>query len=126
MADIVIIDDEPMVRLTLRGMLEYAGHEVREAGDGREGLALCDEQCPDIVITDIIMPEQEGIETIRALRRDLPHVRVIAISGGGRFDNAELLRIALRLGAARVLAKPFRRAELVKAVDEVLRKAWPA
>ena len=82
MPRLLIIDDERLARLTLRKILERAGHEVMEASTGNEGLAMFRAKPCDLVITDIIMPDKEGIETIIELKRDFPGVRVIAISHG--------------------------------------------
>ncbi|MBT4769481.1 MAG: response regulator [Rhodospirillaceae bacterium] len=120
MVSIVVIDDEPVVCDTITEMLQKAGHDVRSASDGNVGIKLCQEQPPHIVITDIIMPEKEGIETIRELTKDYPDIRIIAISGGGRIDNTDLLRIAGHFGAHKILEKPFSRADLLEAVDDLL------
>jgi len=117
MARILIIDDEELVRFTLRQMLERAGHEVHEARDGEEGLAQYREQRPDLVITDIIMPEKEGIETILELRRDGQDVKLIAISGGGRIGNLGVLETAKKLGADEAMAKPIERNQLLAMVQ---------
>ena len=89
MARILIIDDEPNMRSMLRRMLHKAGHQVSEAGDGAEGIDSYERDPPDLVITDILMPKKEGIETIIALHRADPDLPVIAISGGGRFHQRE-------------------------------------
>jgi YesN/AraC family two-component response regulator len=120
MANILIIDDEELVRLTLQQILEEAGHVVREAADGAEGIRLYQESPADLVVTDIIMPDTEGIETIIQLRKHDPAVNIIAISGGGRVRNLDFLDVAEKFGAARVLAKPFEEEELLEAVDECL------
>jgi len=120
MPRLLIIDDERLARLTLRKILERAGHEVMEASTGNEGLAMFRAKPCDLVITDIIMPDKEGIETIIELKRDFPGVRVIAISGGGRTRNLDFLKLASRYGAEQVLAKPFSQEDLVGAVNEVL------
>ncbi|MFQ5972487.1 MAG: response regulator [Alphaproteobacteria bacterium] len=120
MASILIIDDEELVRTTLRIILERAGHDVLEASDGLEGLGVLS-QCPaDVVFTDIIMPNMEGIETIRVLRTSHPAVKIIAISGGGRRNTVDYLDIAGRLGAHRALPKPFHQSEVLEAVHNVL------
>ena len=120
MARILVIDDEEPVRNVLRQMLERAGHEVAEASDGRVGLRHVREQQIELVITDILMPEQEGIETIRALHKEFPRIKVLAISGGGRRKNLGVLSEAEFFGAHSVLPKPFERAELLKAVSTLL------
>lgn len=121
MARILIVDDEDLVRLTLRQFLERAGHEVFEAGDGNEGLRQIEVCRPELVISDIIMPDREGIETIHKIRQDYPAVKIIAISGGGRIGATDFLEIAARVGADRTLAKPFTRDILIDAVNQCLR-----
>jgi CheY-like chemotaxis protein len=120
MAHILVIDDEAPVRTTLRKMLEIGGHRVSEAADGNEGLEMFAAAGADLVISDIIMPEKEGVETIIALRRQYPEVRIIAISGGGRKANFDFLDFAKRLGADQVLRKPFRKEQLLEAVRACL------
>ena len=107
MATILVIDDEEEIRNILQTILEEAGHEVSLAENGAEGLSLFREEPTDIVITDLIMPGKEGIETIRDLRAQFPKVKIIAISGrGGSYTNANLDR-AVMIGADRSVAKPF-------------------
>lgn len=119
-ATILVIDDEPQLRGMVKQMLEQEGYAVVEAHNGDEGLRVFRQSPADVVITDIVMPEKEGIETIRELRRDFPGVKIIAMSGGGRLDSGEYLHFALKLGAARILRKPFRRQELLETVRAVL------
>ena len=111
---ILVIDDEQLIRLQIRSALELEGYVVHEAANGNEGLARIAEAAPDVVITDILMPDKEGIETILELRRSHPKIRIIAISGGGRTGNKDFLRTAKHLGADRTLAKPFGLAELLR------------
>lgn len=120
---ILVIDDEQLIRLQIRSALELEGFTVQEAANGIEGLARIAEATPDVVITDILMPDKEGIETILELRRTYPKIRIIAISGGGRTGNKDFLRTAKHLGADRTLAKPFGLAELLRLVREVLAEA---
>ena len=120
MARILIIDDEELVRFTIRQILEAAGHDVGEAKNGAEGLTRFKTNPYELVITDIIMPEKEGIETIIELHRDFPATRIIAISGGGRTRNLDFLKLAGQFGAAVSLAKPFSDDELIAAVDSCL------
>ena len=120
MARILIIDDEDELRSMLRRMLEQAGHQVTEAVDGAEGIKLYEQDRPDLIITDIIMPEKEGVETIIALRRADPDLPIIAISGGGRLEATDFLTMAKKLGARRTLSKPFRRDQLLEAVGDCL------
>jgi DNA-binding NtrC family response regulator len=123
MARILIIDDDEQMRLMLEQMLARAGHQVEPASNGQEGLALYRNSPTDLIITDLIMPEKEGIETIIEIRREFPLAKIIAISGGGRVGAMDFLPLARRLGAARTLAKPFEREQLVEAVTEVLAQA---
>ncbi len=122
MARILIIDDEDELRSMLRQMLEQAGYEVTEAVNGAEGIQLYEQGRPDLIITDIIMPEKEGVETIIALRRADPDLPIIAISGGGRLDATDFLTMTKKLGARRTLSKPFRRDQFLEAVGECLAK----
>ena len=120
MARVLVIDDETQVRNMLRQMLERAGYEVEEAANGAVGVGLYRQTPADLIITDILMPEKDGIETILALRKTHPEVKIIAISGGGRTEKLEILLAAESFGALRTLAKPFERQELLEAVRTVL------
>ena len=104
---ILVIDDDHMVRYALSRILQRSGYDVVTASDGKRGMMLVREELPDIVITDIIMPEQEGIETIGLLRHQYPQMKIIAISGGGRIRNIDFLEMARSLGADDVISKPF-------------------
>jgi DNA-binding NtrC family response regulator len=118
---ILVIDDELQVRKALRRMLEKDGYEVNEAPDGAVGLQLLQAQPFDVLITDIFMPEKEGIETIIEVKKRYPSVRTIAISGGGRGGHLDMLPNALFLGAHYTLEKPFTREELRTAIQTVLK-----
>lgn len=120
MAKILVIDDDNGVREVIVMTLEAAGHTVDEARDGREGVARFKANPPDLVITDIIMPDKEGIEVIRDLKALVPDVRIIAMSGGGRTGNMDFLDIAKEFGATHILHKPFRPQEMLKIVAQVL------
>jgi len=113
---ILIVDDDAMVRDALTAVLDRAGHEIKVAANGREGLDLHERQPFHVVITDIVMPEMEGIEMIRQLKRRSPEVAVIAISGGARLEPSYHLKVALALGADETLAKPVKPKDLVAAV----------
>lgn len=126
MARILLIDDDADMRGMLRETLAHFGHTVIEACDGKEGLDLFPRAAADLVITDIVMPEKEGIAVMLELRKKRPPVKIIAISGGGRGSAAHYLHIAKQLGAARILAKPFPNETLMAAVDEVLAGAGRA
>ena len=115
---ILVIEDDNEVRLMVRQMLERAGHEVAEAINGDEGVESYRQRPVDLVITDILMPGKDGVETIRELRRDFPEVRIIAMTGfRGTFSR---LPAAEYLGAKRTLVKPFSSKQLLDAVDETL------
>lgn len=121
MATILLIDDDDLLRPMLRAALELSGHTVTEARNGREGVALYQANPPGLVITDLIMPDQEGIETIRLLTKEYPAVKIIAMSGGGRLAPTGYLTMARRLGAKATLAKPFSVEELSLTVADVLK-----
>lgn len=120
MARILVIDDDGQVRSMLRMTLEREGYEVEEAPDGRVGMRLFYEKPTDLVITDIVMPEKEGIETIRELSQDSPRTKIIAISGGGSLNSMTYLLMAGKLGASRAFSKPVDQVELLKAVREFI------
>jgi DNA-binding NtrC family response regulator len=120
MAHILIIDDDASMRGSLAQTLERLGHQVSSAADGKAGVARAVESPPDLVITDLIMPEKEGLETIMELREHHPKVKIIAMSGGGRLSNEDYLHLAKRFGATVTLAKPFTREELKAVLAQVL------
>ena len=121
MARILIIDDDDQVRKMLRLSLNAAGFDVVEAQDGKAAMKLFHQDpLVDLVITDLIMPEKEGIETIIELRRDFPKVPIIAISGGGLIDPNDYLVLAEKLGAQITLEKPFSRKDIIDAVNELI------
>ncbi len=107
MPRILVIEDEPLLRQMIGIALSKANYVVVECEDGRKGIEAHEKQPVDLVITDLIMPEMEGIETIRCLRKLSPTLPIIAISGGGRVTPESYLSIARRMGATKVLAKPF-------------------
>jgi len=123
MARILVIDDDLLVRTTVRMVLEHHGHEIVEAENGNAGICADADYKAALVITDIIMPEKEGIETIRHFRETRPSVKIIAISGGGELHQNSPLAAARLLGANRVLAKPISNCELIEAVDSCLAEA---
>ena len=125
MVRILIIDDDEQILAMLRQTLEREGYEVMEASDGNEGLRRYRENPTDLIITDLIMPEKEGIETIMELHRDFPDVKIIAISGGGRVDPGQYLSIAKSFGAQYTFTKPIERKKLLKAVRELLNFQFP-
>jgi CheY-like chemotaxis protein len=120
MARILVIDDEALIRDLILKILESEGYETITATDGQDGIRIFRENPTDLVITDLIMPEKEGIETIMELRRDFKDVKVIAMSGGGKIDAETYLHIAKTIGAIGTIAKPFDRKEVLKTVQELL------
>jgi CheY-like chemotaxis protein len=118
MARILVIDDDADTQALLERILRSVGHRVVPAADGREGVGQYSAQPADLVITDLYMPNQEGLETIRELRRRFPEVVIIAISG--KPEAATMLSIAHTLGAVAVLQKPFVAEELLAAVGKAL------
>jgi CheY-like chemotaxis protein len=125
MARILIIEDDDLLRDVLAKALELAGHEVTQACNGQEGVDLF-RACPaDLVLTDLVMPVQEGVETILQLRKQYRHTPIIAMSGGA--VNTKLyLSIAGRIGAQRILPKPFTPQLLIETVTQVLATATGA
>ena len=117
---VLVIDDEDSVRAMVEAALSHAGYTVLCAENGAEGLKVLDSQKFDLVITDILMPEKEGVETIVEIRQKTPDLRIIAMSGGGRVHNMEPLKIAGGIGADVLLPKPFDRAKLLGVVKSVL------
>ncbi len=126
MARILVIDDESLVRTFLRDVLEGAGHEVREGADGDEAIAAFAEFKPDILIVDLIMPEQDGLYAIREIRRTMPDAKVIAISGMHYLAGFDYLKPAVKLGADVALYKPFSPKDLLKAIANLLPAAGHA
>jgi CheY-like chemotaxis protein len=120
MANILVVDDDALLRETLKVVLESVGHDVQLATNGVEALRIVESYKPDLVLTDIIMPEMEGIELIRAVRKIHPSTPVIAISGGGRTGNADFLRVAKTFGAAAIMQKPFEMDALLNIVQTSL------
>jgi DNA-binding response OmpR family regulator len=119
MRTVLLIDDDDVVRAMLTKALARAGYKVVEASDGQQGLELARRASFDLVITDLVMPVQEGVETILTLRRERPRLPIIAISGG--VSRSKLyLDIAGKMGAKRILPKPFTPKELIAAVEQVL------
>jgi CheY-like chemotaxis protein len=116
----LVIDDEMLVRATIEAILRGRGHSVAVANNGREGLKRLQESSFDLIITDLIMPDTEGIETIQAIRKEPKPPRILAISGGGRGQVGDFLDIAVQLGADYSLRKPFSPDELMDAVDRAM------
>lgn len=120
MAKILLIDDDDSVRRMIGLTLTHRGHAVTEAGNGREGLALLEQQDFDLLITDIVMPEIDGLEILIELRKRSPRIKMITISGGGILTAGEYLGMSHQLGAMKMLEKPFTNGAMVEAVEELL------
>ncbi len=122
MPHIMVIDDEGQVRKALKEILEFEGYTVATAANGKEGVELCQKQPPDLVVTDIIMPVQEGLETIVEIKQKYPNAKIIAISGGGRVSSIDYLGWSEKLGAGAVFSKPIDFDELLKTIKRLLGK----
>jgi YesN/AraC family two-component response regulator len=121
MARILIIDDEPQIRSMLKLMLERDGYEVVEAPDGVEGLRVYRQNPADLIITDLIMPNKDGIGMIIDLKKEFPEVKIIAMSGGGLNKPDGYLKGAKKLGASCTLTKPIDREEILRVVAAILK-----
>lgn len=119
MARILIVDDETNVRQALKQALKDGRHDLFEAADGEKAMKILADGDMDIVLIDIIMPIQEGLETIQEIRLTSPQVKIIAMSGGGRARNTQFLEMAEKLGAHATLKKPFSMIDLKNAVANV-------
>lgn len=122
MARILLIDDDDALRGVIAQSLEHAGHTVVQAADGRQGVDLFHATSIDLVLTDLVMPGKEGVETIIELHQKKPSLPIIAMSGGMPRSNM-YLEIAAKLGARRTLAKPFMPQELLAAINDTLAEA---
>ena len=123
---ILLIDDDRNLRTMLTRALGRFGYTVAEAENGREALARLETATFQLVVTDIIMPDMEGIELILKLRRSMPQLPVIAMSAGGRIGPDSYLSLAKRSGAVLTLVKPFGIDEFIAAVKSVMEKPAPA
>ena len=121
MQRILIIDDEPAVCTMLRDGLEYAGYQVLTALDGDRGLTLYREQSPDLVITDLLMPEKDGLELIREILETSSYVKIIAMSGGSS-RGLDFLPEAKEFGAVKTISKPFQLPDLLAITKELLKE----
>ena len=120
MARILVIDDQDSIRRVVRRALEQDDHEVFDAGDGEVGMEILESQSFDVVITDIFMPGQDGIVTLRQIRKRFPTIKVIVISGGDATGIMDLREDAELLGAVKSLQKPFNAREIMDVVRSVL------
>ena len=119
MARLLVIDDDEEIRIMLNSLFTDAGYEVDLAADGYEGVEAFKENHADLVITDIFMPNKDGLETIIELKRDYPEIKIIAMSGGG-IDTELYLESAKKFGAVATFIKPFLPSELLKEVKKIL------
>jgi DNA-binding response OmpR family regulator len=116
---VLIIDDDPDIRMMLRELLEKNGYEVSEAENGESGLRIFDKTLPELVVTDIVMPDREGISTIMELKKRKPNTKIIAISGGQR-SSPDYLNWARKLGADKALDKPLNLELLLRAITDLV------
>ena len=119
MSRILIIDDDKFVRTSIRTVLQAHGHDVADIGDAVAGIMLQRDNPFDIAIVDLIMPEKEGLETIRELHRDFPELAIIAISGGGEIVRKNFIQAAEVFGARAMLEKPFDGDQLLEVVQQM-------
>jgi CheY-like chemotaxis protein len=122
MARILVIDDDVLVLDMLYESLTREGYDVLRASNGEEGLRLYRKEPVDLIITDLFMPEKEGIETIIELRQDFPDVKIIAISGGGRIGTKDYLQMAKIFGVQRTFTKPVAREQLLAAIRVLIKE----
>ena len=120
MKKILIIDDEAPVQKMLKRLLEKNDFSVIQADNGNEGIKKFKEHTPDLIITDLIMPEKEGLETIRELKKIEPNVKIIAISGGGLNDPKMYLDLAGKFGAVKTFSKPVDNDVLLSSIKQIL------
>ena len=120
MPNILLVDDDEQLRTMLKIVLTRAGHAVKEARNGNEALQIHASNPAELMITDLIMPDREGLDTIREVRRLNPRIKIIAMSGGGRNTAGDYLLLAKRLGADYTLAKPFSNHEILSIVDALI------
>ena len=117
---ILVMDDDLEIREMLTDVLHWEGYDVLGAADGRQGLKTFRSERPDLVITDILMPNVDGIEAIIQMKRERPDVKIIAMSGGGMSSEFNWLRCARKFGASDVITKPFRASALLDSVHECI------
>ena len=117
---ILIIDDDELIRLTIKNTLKKLECTVLEAENGNAGMALFKKEKPDLVITDMLMPDKEGLETISEIRAVNPNAKIIAMSGGGSSKNMAFLQLAQKMGASRIMSKPIKPDELLNAIKSLI------
>jgi DNA-binding response OmpR family regulator len=114
---VLVVDDDPVLSSLISRGLQGAGYAVTSAADGNKAISALETSTFDAVVIDIIMPDREGVETIIEIRARWPHIKIIAMSGGGRMDPDMFLDLAGTFGAGAVLKKPFRLHELVALLE---------
>ena len=124
MVTVLVVDNEPGMRKVMRQVLATTGCTVIEAADGGTALKLFRSRVPDIVITDVIMPDMTGIEVIAAMKKERPEVKIIAITGGGRALIMDFLPLAHKAGADATLEKPFRNSDLLDLAVKLLAERY--
>lgn len=117
---ILIIDDEELMRLMLIELFKSKGYEAQGASNGSEGIEILAKEHFDLILTDLVMPEKEGVETIKEIRKLYPSIKIIAMSGGGRLNGVDYLELASALGADKTFHKPFDRVELLSEIKNLL------
>lgn len=120
MPRILVIDDNDAFRSTICLWLKHHGYEVTQATNGKEGMEMLAKSAPDVILTDILMPEQDGLETIQAVRKKLPALKIVAMSGGMLDGRVDFLPLAAKFGADQVMHKPFSGSELLLVLEKVL------
>ena len=122
MAVVLIIDDDEMIVESLSVLLQNEGYDVLSSSNGKNGLKLLGKNRIDVVITDIIMPDKDGIETIREIKKTYRNTKIIAMSGGGKIAAKEYLTFVKQLGVRHTLSKPFEKEQILSALEAVLRE----
>jgi CheY-like chemotaxis protein len=117
---VLVVEDDPQIRNFIRRLLESRGYIAHEAENGREALRILERNGADAIITDVFMPEEDGIEFIRKIRSTMSYVPVIAISGGGSYKDSSILEAAHALGADEIIEKPFEIGDLIAALERVI------
>lgn len=120
---ILVVDDDDVIRLMIRNIIAKIGSITLEARNGNEAIAVFKQEQPQLIITDILMPDKEGLETIRDIRAIDPKARIIAMSGGGATQNLSFLQLAQKIGVNHVMVKPIKPDELINAIKAIMTKA---
>ncbi len=118
---VLVIDDDKLVRIMCKNILSKEGHTVIEAINGNDGLRLFKAESPDITITDMLMPDKEGLETISDIKKINKNAKIIAMSSGGNTLNMSFLKLAQQIGADSLLKKPFKPSELLATMQLVIK-----